>query len=598
MHRPSWIIATIVAVVCLTGWVSAQDMRVDLRIDRSVGRPGVQQGTGRVLDASFRRGSGGINTTIPRGYTGKTGLDSITEARGLSAFRGRAPSLANQLGVRDSTGGVSRFIQQSVGTSDVVGGANALYRPWTEQYIDPLVGTVRKSDVLEANRLGRPVRPGLNTVTQSTAMAKKLYLDATVDYRSMGQHMAENVNMGNLLGVQLTSAERSAGLRASDLTSASSLRARQVEMYSLTSRGGEELFGMISLRDRQALAQEIYELSQDPTDDKGPLDATVREEKTDTMGRPVDAAITGDALAERLSTPGRTPTLPRDTTTIARVPIPGEPVRDEKLPDPNQDVLLDLLVTLRDRKTIENLAEQGQLNEEQIEQFRARASAAEGSKMNVILDEDMSIRMRSLSGKSGDTFNRYMTKGQKALLDGRYYLASRMYELATLARPRNPLGRLGVALANFGASEWYTAGAELQRAIQLFPPLMEVKVDLGGMMSRQELTLRIDELDRWIQSVNDKPVLLLLAAFVHRCNGNDAAAKRYAERLVKEEGVRDDLRRYGTYILTGKRPTSKKGSSRKRPTPSPKNGLKPPKLAPKPAAKTPAAKTPNRPNKK
>ena len=535
--------AFVLVMAGLVGSVMGQDSRIDRRYT-----PG-RRAQGRLLDASMEYGSGGINSAVPTNYV-NTHISSLSESRGLSGFSGHVPSLSRSLRVRDISSGVSTFRQQSLGGAYSPRSGN-LYRPQEMQYDDPLTRTLHTSDIVRAGSIGRLALP--KSVARNNKLANKLYVDATVDYKSF---LPVNVRVtGHELGLG----------RDDPRHTLHSQRIREFESHDIAQRGGDELFGVLRQEDRAKLARELSEFRDaDKADDTEADQKAVDAQVDARIGEPLEAE-SGKELVERLRRPGE----PRETedardsrderkqrpdrTSTSTPDIPGE----------NQDVFFDLLLKLQEQKRQEREAEAKEkaaarekdsteaeaagvdrkLPDKKLSPIEAalpyrvrQESRLEPSERFVEVDTKRDLVIHNLAGTSKDLFNRYMNRAKKDLLAGRSYQASRWYELATMVRPKNPLAYLGGCLSTFAAGEWFTAARKFQTAVELFPPLMDTKLNIPKLMPIKTFHAKLAALEHWIGTVNEKDVqLLFMAAFLQHNNGNDGGAKRHAKAILEGE---------------------------------------------------------------
>jgi hypothetical protein len=272
---------------------------------------------------------------------------------------------------------------------------------------------------------------------------------------------------------------------------------RKIESAELADRGGEDLFRVLRFRDRQGLAEELMEYRRESEEQDDPRLQGKKEE-----------------------------------------------------PEESRDLFADLLLGLSETGRIEGTAGLEEIRTKPGMPSRTRPIAPMGP---VQITKEKEIVLNGLSGDGNDIFNRYMTAAKSWMDKGQFYKAARFYRLAVLTRPGNPIGRLGLAMARFGCGEWYASGVELQRTMEIFPAIMEVKVRLAKIMPEGKLKKRIQDLDQWIASVNKEPSLLFLSMFVKFNSDMQDDARKIAAQLLEAEDVPDDVKTYAEYILTGKR---------------------------------------------
>ena len=164
------------------------------------------------------------------------------------------------------------------------------------------------------------------------------------------------------------------------------------------------------------------------------------------------------------------------------------------------------------------------------------------------------IVVHGLAGQAQDMFNKYMTRGQAGLKDGRYYEAARSFDMAAILNNTNPMATIGQGLAVFGAGEFYSAAQLFRRALETFPPIMETKLNMADMLKEGDLATQLKDLNERAASDEAETPLLFLAAFVN-FNADDAkTARAFAARLVKREDAKPVVKTFAIYVQTGKIP--------------------------------------------
>jgi hypothetical protein len=166
------------------------------------------------------------------------------------------------------------------------------------------------------------------------------------------------------------------------------------------------------------------------------------------------------------------------------------------------------------------------------------------------------IVLHTLAGRQEGRFNNYMVRAEKALSEGRFYDAEGYYRAARALRLSNPLPMVGMALARLGANELLTAAFHHQRALNLFPPLMETRPDVVELLGEKVARKRAKSLDELIESRGKKAEasLLALAATVHSSLGNEETAAGYARRLKAAAGEEKVLKAYAAILLGEQKP--------------------------------------------
>ena len=102
-----------------------------------------------------------------------------------------------------------------------------------------------------------------------------------------------------------------------------------------------------------------------------------------------------------------------------------------------------------------------------------------------------------------------------------------------------------------------TAGAETRAALEVFPPVMEMKLDLPALMDMEVFTSRLADLDRRLSLVEEglaDPMMSFLACYLHHNAGQDAEAKRFARMVQNTPDESKTAKAYAEYVLTGKLP--------------------------------------------
>lgn len=542
------LIATFAAV--LASVALAQDARIDTRVERNQATRGRQDG--RMLDANPSVYGGRTNAAVPSGLPRDTSIGSISRSRGLSGFSGNLPTLNNELGLSVHTNGVDRFRQQSVGVQDAVRGGPGLYRPQTETYYSPLTTTLKPSDITQANEVRQVPMP--SRVSEVQNVANKMYVDAMADYKPFtGQRQTQLPYQSLGLGTEAQQNQTTKALQ-------------RAEGLGLASQGGQELFGMLQEDDRARLARELHALNQgddpglfEPTTETDPNDRRVQARVEGRLGEPVGRNLgqpigqpdQADPLAAA-SQPGQESS---DTyapgrgvepfSLTAKPPSQTRRIGEQEIPPQNQDVFMDLLVGFRQRQQQGDSTDATAQPDETTQEGDDQAVEVQGPQ----------IIVHNLAGAGQDPFNRFMRRGRALMQQGRYYQALRQYELASMTRSQNPLGYLGESLASFMAGEWFNSSAQLRRALTMFPPLIETKLDIANLIPPKEFDARLKNLDKWIASVPNQPSLLFLSAWLSFNAGDQKVAADKARELLKRDDIDKFIRTFSEYIVTGKKPT-------------------------------------------
>ncbi|MFW6066098.1 MAG: tetratricopeptide repeat protein [Planctomycetota bacterium] len=437
------------------------------------------------------------------------------QVSGLAAFRGDVPYGApDSLRISVPSGEFGSFRRQSVGLPDLRDGGVF----GTNVYRDPATTVTTAGRVLEDARLRGRRDSDQQDRRISGSLADELYVDATAGYRPIAPVGQESSSRGGMdlrvLPEQYSPRREDRGVRTSALGS---------------DAGG--MFGLIRSEQRSELVRQLR--MTDEQRSRLPVGSRV-ESRADMVDE----------------SPLRTPE-PRDADQLED----GAAVRETRafvLPPEGEDVYVDLLVAMRDRRW------QGE-SESRYDSAREAETLVRGGRRG--RGDDATVRARpggavvvsGLAGKGGDLFNRHMEQGEQALKEGRYYDARRSYEMARLVDDKNPLASMGLAVSALAAGEPATAGFHLHRAMQLFPPIMETRFELTEMAPEQRLREMLDVLDKRLGDREDAQ-MLMLATFVHLNLGERQQARKYAERLAEAAETDAISSSYAEYVLTGKRP--------------------------------------------
>ena len=207
--------------------------------------------------------------------------------------------------------------------------------------------------------------------------------------------------------------------------------------------------------------------------------------------------------------------------------------------------------------------------------------------------QDDQLVVDGLVGNRPDMFNQFMARGQAGLKAWRYYEAARSFELAAVLDNTNPLALIGQGTAVFGAGEFYSASILFRRAMEAFPPIMETRINMAGMMQDGDFAKQLKDLNDRANSEDADTPMLLLATFVNHNAGNTKAARTYAGRLVECDDAKPIVQTFALYVKNGKIPTALPAKQPTTPQPTTKPTAQP--AAPKPTLNLPTAPKPNQP---
>lgn len=345
--------------------------------------------------------------------------------------------------------------------------------------------------------------------TVGLALAKSLYVDATADYMSLAVVPA---GQGILAGVPLGPVDT-----RRDLAPQATPPQRPPERP-----GASALFGILWQEDRRQLAAQLQQLPMD---------------------QPIDARMDSQAWP-----PGLTDVETGGLMTAEPGPLGVAQTTPAKLFEPGQDAFMDILTELRSLRKAEAVARTAE-----GKPGTTTAPAAE-SAVKKAKDEKI-VHIHALAGQRRNKFNLYLAEGQRLLKEGRYYSAAHQFELAAIARPTNPLARVGWGLAMLSAGELLSAAVHFRSAIEIFPPIMETCCNFAEMTDAEHIKNRTTEVNR-IVNAQPRPdaMLAFLATYLPFNARRAVAAKFYAKKLAQAAGDDKILAAYAKFVLTGKRP--------------------------------------------
>ncbi len=493
----SLLIAVVVAA--LTGVLPGQARRTN---------------TGNVLDASRRVGSYGRNITVDHSTRLNSQLYVDGQVTGLGRFRGSTGySPSNELRLSLPSESIRNFRMESISARDVSEGRTL----GGGRYVDPFASTVSSGTI----QRGRNVLDYTGSAGQTSRQVSSPY--GTLSLRTNQRLLDDSATLRAALPAGQLG-------RRGMIDPVSNLAAR-VEARA----GAEAMFGLLRSEDRSSLVRELY--------DVGYAWQAGRRDREQADGD-------REALAAERPLPPETPERqwpqpdPDESAEGQADESPPSPEADTLAP--GQDTLLDMLAVLRGRSADANAPAPPAGSLPDVEEVLSGQPGAPAANVTV---ENGEVVVRSLAGRSKDPANSYMRSAERELGSGQFYRASKSFESASLADPRNPLPHVGKGLALLGAGEKVAAASELKEALRGFPQLMDVRVDLGRLLPDQAAKRALEELDSLVAEVDDEKVdgdMLFLATWVQANLGQPARALTYAGRL-KGIGRRRDIEFYRVY---------------------------------------------------
>jgi len=498
---------TLVGAVCI--WVNALQAQV-----------GPTQ-TGSLLDSSFQIGSGGYNRVVG-GIGGVNSQMYVTgQVTGLRAFSGRVGYFAeNQLNLNVPSADLGTFRRQSVGAQDVLEGQPYLASPYYE----------RTQTVLQYPGLERGLNiPGSNAPWPRAGEAGASYEDARL-------HLAPPS--------ALTSGGTLSGTALSPLSPAPWYGQSPRVVAGSPERQAQDPLTNLSDRQRLELARQLVELRRRQEDR--------RAQEQEAPSQQVQARLEGQTgpQPEQLI-PGQIEPRTPEPGPAGAEPVPEAGQSEEQSPQQvqtNQDVFYDLLRQMREQE----LAGQEAQDQERPVAVRPRAdqparitpaaadlpgeepSAMELPQPLVEPLPTQGLVVHGLAGLSPDLVNLYLSRAQTKLSQGEFHDAARDYEIACTLDPRNPLPYVGAGLSLFAAGEPLSAAMRLRKSMEVFPPIVQTRIDVAKMIPDKEALdyrLRLLE-ERLARTADDtKPLLVFVAAFMHHNLGDSEQAAQYARQL-------------------------------------------------------------------
>jgi hypothetical protein len=125
--------------------------------------------------------------------------------------------------------------------------------------------------------------------------------------------------------------------------------------------------------------------------------------------------------------------------------------------------------------------------------------------------EYMSKPVTSFAGTAPTKLNDYLHRAEQEMRSGRYYSASRLYELASTIDPDSPLPVVGRAHALIAAGEYMTAVTLLTRTIDRYPNLAYFQIDLRAFITDlRDIDRRRADLERLLEANDDHRLRFLL----------------------------------------------------------------------------------------
>jgi len=489
--------------------------QIDKRVNTGNGH------SGRLHDANPGVGSGGVNLARPTyDYGGRSDAIITGNVSGLGYFKGNSPLMQNNA-FRGSLGSnsLSGFQRQSVGITDVLANRTitpgyfydtqttiadlgdirrGLTRPGSSMLSTYAVTPIRGGGYQESpldlgirnpvdHRIGVPGRidPSQRSIPSASPMAfNPLYFDRAADSSIFGPPRNQPSVFDQL-------AERRAARR--DLIDRMSNDLQRTELEDALAR-----------RDA-GLPQATPPTMSPPT-----VDSTMPPSIASINVTGGDAVVDQSGLAggDRFSDMIGAIRAEQD----AGRSVFGFTGRGDSIPESESDspapsetpATADASPTRVDFGRGRGRRSAG-LTEKPGEGTIAAASAAKWA--GISLDDPVA----SFASANASEFNRYMVDGEEAMHDGRYFDASRHFDMASVIDRRNPLPLLARGHALAAAGNYMSAVHSLTRGIAQFPQIAAFKLDLPGMVGRSDVfDRRRAELEQRLAHVEDRDLRFLL----------------------------------------------------------------------------------------
>jgi len=478
-----------------------------------------RMGSGQALDANPRIGGDGRNTPAPVAAPVNSQLYVTGQVSGLRRFHGQVGYYAeNELRLNLPSASLSGFHRQSVGLQDVLQGPS--YQP--APYYDRTTTTLNARDIVAGRTIPGTTGAG-GFAPAASPLGQKLYVNAVADFYSVNAQVP-----GMALAPPLPGSALSADAGTAPGTAGPSRGRTPVPSQNWTA---PSLFGVPRDPDQGDLAQELYRQAKR----QGLLDSRL-EARVDSMAagseRHKDTATEAGPIEAVLPGTDRTPG--------------GVVGREPGRPRPDQDVLMDMMLLSRP----EPKAGPGATTQPAA----APASRAPAGAL-VTREEGGGIVLHGLAGRSRDPFNLRMTQAGETLRGRRYYDAVRLYAQAGRITPHNPLARIGMGMSLLGAGETLSAAHQVHRALSLFPPMMQSRIDLDTVLDAKVIDAQLGAIDDRLRTADEKTKTMLrfLAAFLYANTGKLDKAQPYAEKVRDSSGDANLLRAYAEFLLRTRR---------------------------------------------
>jgi tetratricopeptide (TPR) repeat protein len=300
----------------------------------------------------------------------------------------------------------------------------------------------------------------------------------------------------------------------------------------LTRPAVSPLFGVLGRQDQQRLLQELAQ--RQPA-----LAQAQAQEAVAGQVKPLYEAIQPGPLQPEQAQPSE---AQQAALAAGKVTPPALENATNQMTPTGQDVFMDMLI---------------RQNEVRRQLTGESPTSRPGVESPAVERRDNELVVHHLAGVSADQLNQRMRVAEKLLSQGRYYEAAGEYRAAIALNRTNPLPWVGAGIALFGADDMLSAAAGVYEGLRRFPPAMETRFDIEGLLGQPMAQKRIGQLEERIERAGNQadPSLVFLAAFVRQCMGRNDLAVAHVRKLLAYDSQDPLYQAYAHYLLAGHSPT-------------------------------------------
>ncbi len=503
---------------------------------------------GRMLDANPGLNSR-YNTQVPQGLSVNSQLYVTGQVTGLSYFHGQTGYFAgDELQTNVPSSVLSNFNRQSVNLSQALRGQTYLTAPYYDRG-----QTVLGVNSILAGRAAPGSNVPISSVPSATSLGQQLYIDVLAEWRMAQVNRAGQTLMPELSRTlpQVRSTLGADRLGA-DSPAMAVIPISQTTLLAAPFLQANDLFGISRGKEQENLARELY-IHAHAAEIRAQQDLAVQ-------GRKLDVGVAGASLLGQIDPGAEAKAL--DANQVRSQVTHGGPFqRPRGAPTRNQDVFMDMLIALRRGQQAPVAPAIGAAGAGSTaptgEPTGVAAIMAKSTTAGLVeWQGGRTVLIRSLAGESKDRFNIQMGRAGEQLRANRFYDAAFTYETASLQDSRNPLARVGRGLSLLGAGETLSASYEIERAMRLYPPLAQTRLDLPSMIEKSIIRKQLSLLDERIETAGPeaRQRLEFLATYLYYNDKQFDKATSYAQRLVKSIQTKSLIRAYAEDVLADFKP--------------------------------------------